>query len=232
LRAAAVLVGQGDLGESLRTHQPVLDLVLQKLPVTLELALLAFGIALLIGIPASIVSAVTRGTRWDWAANVFALWGISMPNFWLGILLILLFSVQLGWLPARTRLWRCWLSTTTQFPTARACACALGCRARRVSTSQRAPRTEACHAQPAPRQPSQNSRSKSWLRNTESAQSGRAGCADRRGAMCRPLSRLEPGSRNALNPARYSSSILVACRGGATRPIRKTPQGHAGCTHE
>jgi len=91
---------QGDLGESLRTHQPVLDLVLQKLPVTLELALLAFGIALLIGIPAGIVSAVARGSGWDWAANVFALWGISTPNFWLGILLILLFSVQLGWLPA------------------------------------------------------------------------------------------------------------------------------------
>ena len=91
---------QGDLGESLRTHQPVLDLVLQKLPVTLELALLAFGIALLIGIPAGIVSAVARGSGWDWAANVFALWGISTPNFWLGILLILLFSVTLGWLPA------------------------------------------------------------------------------------------------------------------------------------
>jgi peptide/nickel transport system permease protein len=91
---------RGDLGESLRTHEPVLDLVLQKLPVTLELAALAFGIALLIGIPAGIVSAVARGTGWDWAANVFALWGISTPNFWLGILLILLFSVQLGWLPA------------------------------------------------------------------------------------------------------------------------------------
>ncbi|HEY2417571.1 MAG TPA: ABC transporter permease [Steroidobacteraceae bacterium] len=91
---------RGDLGESLRTHQPVLDLVLQKLPVTLELALLAFGIALLIGIPAGIVSAVAGGTGWDWAANGFALWGISTPNFWLGILLILLFSVQLGWLPA------------------------------------------------------------------------------------------------------------------------------------
>ncbi|MFY9509616.1 MAG: ABC transporter permease [Rubrivivax sp.] len=91
---------RGDLGESVRTQQPVLDLVLQKLPVTVELALLAFAIALLIGIPAGVVSAVGRGTWWDGLANVFALWGISTPNFWLGILLILLFSVQLGWLPA------------------------------------------------------------------------------------------------------------------------------------
>ena len=91
---------QGDLGESVRTQQPVLTLVLQKLPVTLELALLAMTIALLIGIPAGIVSAVGRGTFWDTAANVLALWGISTPNFWLGILMIMLFSVQLGWLPA------------------------------------------------------------------------------------------------------------------------------------
>jgi peptide/nickel transport system permease protein len=90
----------GDLGESVRNQQPVLDLVLQKLPVTAELALLAFLIALAIGIPAGIVSAIARGTVWDTLANAFALWGISTPNFWLGILLILLFSVQLGWLPA------------------------------------------------------------------------------------------------------------------------------------
>ncbi len=91
---------RGDLGESVRSQEPVLDLVLEKLPVTVELALLAMGIALVIGIPAGIVSAVGRGTAWDAAANLFALWGISTPNFWLGILMILLFSVQLGWLPA------------------------------------------------------------------------------------------------------------------------------------
>jgi peptide/nickel transport system permease protein len=91
---------QGDLGESVRTQQPVLSLVLQKLPVTVELALLAMIIALLIGIPAGIVSAVGRGTVWDTVANVLALWGISTPNFWLGILMIMLFSVQLGWLPS------------------------------------------------------------------------------------------------------------------------------------
>ena len=90
----------GDLGESVRTQQPVLELIAQKLPVTVELALLAFAIALVIGIPAGIVSAVGRGTAWDYGANLFALWGLSTPNFWLGILMILLFSVQLGWLPA------------------------------------------------------------------------------------------------------------------------------------
>jgi peptide/nickel transport system permease protein len=91
---------KGDLGESVRTQQPVLELVLQKLPVTVELVLLAFAIALLIGIPSGIASAVGRGRWWDGAANVFALWGLSTPNFWLGILMILLFSVRLGWLPA------------------------------------------------------------------------------------------------------------------------------------
>ena len=91
---------RGDLGESVRTQLPVLDLIVQKLPVTVELALLAMMIALLVGIPAGVVSAVGRGTAWDYGANLFALWGLSTPNFWLGILMILLFSVHLGWLPA------------------------------------------------------------------------------------------------------------------------------------
>ncbi|HVN35334.1 MAG TPA: ABC transporter permease [Casimicrobiaceae bacterium] len=93
-------VAHGDLGESLRLQKPVLSLILEKLPVTLELAFLAMLIALAIGIPAGIVSAVRRDTAWDYAANVVALWGLSTPNFWLGIMLILLFSVTLGWLPA------------------------------------------------------------------------------------------------------------------------------------
>ncbi len=93
-------VVQGDLGESVRTQQPVLTLVAQKLPVTAELAALAMAIALVIGVPAGVVAAIRRNTAWDHAANLFALWGLSTPNFWLGILLILLFSVQLGWLPA------------------------------------------------------------------------------------------------------------------------------------
>ena len=91
---------QGDLGESLRIQKPVTELILEKSPVTIQLAAMAMLIGLAIGIIAGIVSAVLRDTAWDYAANVFALWGLSTPNFWLGIMLILLFSVQLGWLPA------------------------------------------------------------------------------------------------------------------------------------
>jgi len=90
----------GDLGESMRIKEPVLKLVLEKLPVTLQLASMAIVIALSIGITAGVISAVKKNTALDYAANVFALWGISTPNFWLGIMLIFLFSVELGWLPA------------------------------------------------------------------------------------------------------------------------------------
>jgi peptide/nickel transport system permease protein len=90
----------GDLGESMRIHVPVLDLILEKLPVTMQLGAMAIVIALLIGIPAGVISAVKKNTVWDYAANIFALWGISTPNFWLGIMLIFFFSVKLGWLPA------------------------------------------------------------------------------------------------------------------------------------
>lgn len=96
----AMGVLHGDLGESIRINKPVLDLVREKLPVTAELAGLAIVVALMIGIPAGVISAVKNGTAIDYGANVFALWGLSTPNFWLGFLLILLFSVELGWLPA------------------------------------------------------------------------------------------------------------------------------------
>lgn len=107
----------GDLGYSWRINMPVGDLVLQKLPVTLQLGLMAFTIALAIGIPAGIVAAVGRGTWWDHAATGIGLAGLSIPNFWLGILLILLVSVQLGWLPPSgyvplTEDWRQSLATT------------------------------------------------------------------------------------------------------------------------
>jgi len=90
----------GDLGESIRINKPVLDLVLEKLPVTAELAGMAILVSLLIGIPSGVISAVKNGTVIDYGANVFALWGLSTPNFWLGFLFIMLFSVKLGILPA------------------------------------------------------------------------------------------------------------------------------------
>jgi peptide/nickel transport system permease protein len=90
----------GNLGESMRIKQPVSELIAAKLPVTVQLATMAMLFALAIGIPAGILSAVKKGSAWDVGANVFALWGLSTPNFWLGIMLIFLFSVKLGWLPA------------------------------------------------------------------------------------------------------------------------------------
>jgi peptide/nickel transport system permease protein len=93
-------VVQGDLGDSVRIQKPVTELILEKLPVTLQLATMAMLVALVIGITAGVISAVKKDTWWDYGANVFALWGLSTPNFWLGILFILLFAVQLGWLPA------------------------------------------------------------------------------------------------------------------------------------
>ncbi len=91
---------RGDLGVSLRTQQPVLELIGEKLPVTIQLAVMALVIAMAIGIPAGVISAYKKGTWIDWIANIVALSGLSVPNFWLGIMLILLVSVKLGWLPA------------------------------------------------------------------------------------------------------------------------------------
>ena len=93
-------VARGDLGESIRIKRPVLDLIAEKLPVTAELAFLAILISLAIGIPAGILAAVKNETLIDYGTTMAALWGLSVPTFWLGILLILLFSVELGLLPA------------------------------------------------------------------------------------------------------------------------------------
>ena len=93
-------VARGDLGTSLRTNQPVAQLILEKLPVTVELALLSLLVAVVIAIPAGVIAAVRKGGAADVGATVFALSGLSVPNFWLGIMLILFFSVQLKWLPA------------------------------------------------------------------------------------------------------------------------------------
>ena len=92
-------VVQGNLGYSWRTRQPVAQLIAQKLPVTAQLGIMGFVIAALIGVPAGIVAAVKRNGPWDYLANAIGLAGLSMPNFWLGIMLILLISVRLDWLP-------------------------------------------------------------------------------------------------------------------------------------
>ena len=93
-------VVQGDFGRSLRTGEPVLGLILQKLPVTLQLAIASIIVAIGIGIPAGIIAARRKDTVVDYSASALALSGLSIPNFWLGIMLILVVSVELRWLPA------------------------------------------------------------------------------------------------------------------------------------
>ena len=91
---------RGDLGESLRDGMPVSQLILQRLPVTLELAIGTFLVSLTIAVVAGILSASNRGTWIDYVSTGFALGGISIPHFWLGMMFIIIFAVNLGWLPA------------------------------------------------------------------------------------------------------------------------------------
>ena len=91
---------QGDLGESIRTREPVVKTVAMKLPITMQLAAFALVIAIGIAIPAGIFSAIRRNTVWDLLANAVSLCGVSIPSFWLGIMLILFLSVRLHVLPA------------------------------------------------------------------------------------------------------------------------------------
>jgi ABC-type dipeptide/oligopeptide/nickel transport system permease component len=90
----------GDLGQSFYYQVPVMGLYLTRLPNSLELAAVAMAFSLLIGIPSGILAAVQVGRFWDSAGKLFALLGLSMPSFWVGLLMILLFSVYLGWLPS------------------------------------------------------------------------------------------------------------------------------------
>ena len=90
----------GDFGTSVRTRLPIGTMLAEKLPVTIELAILSMLVALLVGLPIGIFAALGRGTPFDYGASLFGLAGLSIPHFWLGIMLILLFSVNLGWLPA------------------------------------------------------------------------------------------------------------------------------------
>jgi peptide/nickel transport system permease protein len=91
---------RGNLGESFFLGRPVTQALLERLPATLQLAVLSLVFSLLIGIPAGIAAAVRQNSRWDQAVMITAMGGISVPSFWLGLALILLFSVQLGWLPS------------------------------------------------------------------------------------------------------------------------------------
>ena len=91
---------QGDLGESIRTREPVVKTVALKLPITMQLTCFSLLIAIAIAIPAGVFSAIRRNTVWDLAANAVSLCGVSIPSFWLGIMLILFLSVRLHLLPA------------------------------------------------------------------------------------------------------------------------------------
>ena len=94
---------QGDFGDSLKTGKPVMQMVAGFAPASLQLGLSAVLFVLLTGIPLGILSAVKRGTIWDVFGRTFAVFGQALPPFWLGIMLILIFSVTLDWLPSGTR---------------------------------------------------------------------------------------------------------------------------------
>jgi ABC-type dipeptide/oligopeptide/nickel transport system permease component len=93
-------LAHGDLGQSFYYRTPVLELYLSRLPNSLLLAVVAMGLSLLIGIPSGILASVRVGRFWDSAGKMFALLGLSLPSFWVGLVLILVFSVYLGWLPS------------------------------------------------------------------------------------------------------------------------------------
>lgn len=96
-------VVRGDLGRSLRTGQPVAASIAERMPATVELALAAVALAVVIAIPLGVIAAVRRGTWVDHGAMAAALAGVSVPGFWLGPLLALFFAVELGWLPVSGR---------------------------------------------------------------------------------------------------------------------------------
>src|SRR5437870_7129798 len=91
---------RGDFGQSFYYRMPVLDLYLSRLPNSLLLAVAAMTLSLLIGIPTGIIAAVRVNRWWDSAGKIFSLLGLSLPSFWVGLVMILFFSVYLGWLPS------------------------------------------------------------------------------------------------------------------------------------
>ena len=96
---------QGDLGNTIRGGQPVLDVIMQRLPNTLVLACAAMFIAVLIGVPIGFLAAYRKGSLTDITLMIIAIAGISMPHFWLGLMLLLYFAVELGWLPVSGNGW-------------------------------------------------------------------------------------------------------------------------------
>jgi ABC-type dipeptide/oligopeptide/nickel transport system permease component len=90
---------RGDFGTSISTNHPALEDVLVAFPVTLQLTLLALGIAVAVGVPLGVLSAVWQGTRFDGAVMTLTLFGVSMPIFWFGLMLLILFAAWLGWVP-------------------------------------------------------------------------------------------------------------------------------------
>jgi ABC-type dipeptide/oligopeptide/nickel transport system permease component len=94
---------RGDLGRSLRTNQPVTAAIVERMPATIELAAAAMLVAVAVSIPLGIAAAVWRDTAIDYGATTLSLLGISIPNFWLGPLLAIIFSIELGWLPVSGR---------------------------------------------------------------------------------------------------------------------------------
>ena len=96
-------IAQGDLGDSYFYRRPVVQVIAERIPATMELAVVAFLVAGLIAIPLGIIAALREGTTVDNLSVLFSLVGVSMPNFWLGPLLIILFSIKLGWFPVSGR---------------------------------------------------------------------------------------------------------------------------------
>jgi ABC-type dipeptide/oligopeptide/nickel transport system permease component len=115
-------VARGDFGQSFQYRSPALRVVIERVPATIELTVSAMALTVLVGVSLGVLAAARHGTVWDYGGTVFAVLGQSLPNFWLGIMLVLLFGVTLRWLP--TSGFHGWLSlvlptvTLAAFPTA------------------------------------------------------------------------------------------------------------------
>jgi peptide/nickel transport system permease protein len=92
-----------DLGRSLHSQRPIVELLAERLPATIELAVAALAVTLVLALPLGLIAAARRGTAWDHGAMSFSLLGVSIPNFWMGPLLILVFALWLGWFPVSGR---------------------------------------------------------------------------------------------------------------------------------